>query len=159
MTGRNLYTLTNPEIIKAFEEYQEERQRVYNSWVNFAEKYGSDRIYAGSWLKGIELENPDPKLWSSPKDLPNGFYRPLRRKGNDAYHESRKLGSMPDWFEFGRKVGIDPVFHGQAMHLVTVEKLGDTYILSVHNQYNADQLPDGIKPIRLSAYYALKEEA
>lgn len=142
--------------IKAFHE---ERLSVQTEWFEFTKKHGATKAFIGDRLNGILLAaDKVPIGWASNRDLPEGCYKPTRRKAcMEAYKEFTELKGMPSGMQLSKRLGVDAVFTGLKICFPTFEKLGEEIILSLKE---GSDVPEGTisPPLKMSEYWALKEE-
>lgn len=140
----------------AIKSFVDDYRATIKSWEDFAEKYGADQYYAGDYLRGVMLKNPDPKLWVSTQKLPNGCFKPKRKKGNDIFTEFKTLPGTPDGMELARRIDVECPFEENKIHLPNFDMIDDELYL---NMYKTVEPPADCTPMKMSEYYKIKEDA
>lgn len=140
----------------AIKSFVEDIRAAIKSWQDFTEKYGAKHYYAGNYLQGIMLKNPDPSLWVSTQKLPNGCYKPKRKKGNDIFTEFKTLPGTPDGLELAGRIDVRCPCDGLKMYMPSFDKVGDELYL---NMYKTVEPPADCTPMKMSEYYKIKEDA
>lgn len=138
-------------------EFKNDLDAVYQSWCDFATKYGTEDFYCGRRLEGLQFERDKVPLgWTSSK-LPARIYKPARRKAcMEAYNELKALPSRPGMFDISKSLKVGTVMSGMSVAGPAYEHVGDQIILSLPE---GSKIPEGATKMKTSEYWVLKETA
>jgi hypothetical protein len=137
--------------------FHEQTIATHEAWKAFSEKYNSDNMYIGNNLRGLEFKADDvPEGWTNTGQLPRGVYKPARRKAcMDAYHEMKRLPTLPSGLDLAKMLNISPVFTGFSMRTPGFTAIGDEKILILAE---GSDIPEGVTQLKTSEYWAMVED-
>jgi len=147
----------------AINAFKENADAIYQSWCDYATKYGSEELFAGRTLEGLRFESDKVPLgWNSTK-LPGGVYKPARIKASmEAYKELNALESRPGMFDLANALKVGTVAGGGlrgggfSLSGPSYETVGDLLILDLPE---GSDIPEGATKMKTSAYWMLVEDA
>ena len=155
---RNYYKL-DPEgkSLAAINKFLDDNQATRKAWSDWCESHGATKYYAGSYMQGLRLENPDPDLWARPisAGLPSGCYKPKRVKGNPITKEMNALPYLKMGMELTQEyLGLKAKFHGNAIYYASYEFVGKEIILTL---VDGQEPPEDAMLMKKSEYYQMVE--
>ncbi len=156
--SKRMYFLVkkNGSTMRVWNEWKEKMDLCMKAWESIMKKHKTKRLYRSNNLLGLFFSRRNiPEGWVSPSSLPDGFYRPARKKVCiESYREWKALPVCPDWWTLAKLMKArTPVTDGR-VHLPSIEEVGGKTILSLHED---EAIPGDVTPLKKSRYWSLKE--
>jgi len=128
-----------------------------------AHELGAQRIYrSGERIVAFDFKKEDPgRAWRNVRALGCGKYMPNKttKAGKEIMKKVDAI-RIPDHRLFSELMGGGwLIVRGNMWGSVSFETIGDNYVVSVPIGDDEDFIPKDVTPLKLSEYYAMKEQA
>ena len=160
------YFLAGGESERKVRDFFRRRQDGFREANAIADEVGGSGAAVGYGVAGIVFEGEVPKGWARKGTTKDGaaYFLPVRRsKAGKALFSRIREVRVPEARDLHsqlcqhREAVTGPGVHGGiAIHYVSAEIVGDRAVISVPDQM--DFTPPDSKPLKMSEYWALKEE-
>ena len=131
-------------------------QEAKSSAAKFSEKYSGDRILRkGGRVLGLTFKDSPPDGWKL-ENREYSAYRPVKKHLPEVYDEFKNILPTPSAHKLAELLGVEPVWTDSLeIHFPNFQYIGDLCILDQHVD---SEIPEGATPLKMSEYWALKEE-
>ncbi len=159
------FLVTGGECRRILDDIDRENKDAFEARAAFAKKYGCGRYFADSIMRGLYCEGEIPEGWMHrKKDHPNRIV-PRRKAIREVLVA---LPKMHDGWTFGQRINTPLIPDGNTLRWPYIETVGEL-VLSPEGETilwiptaavtAGYQPPEGAVPMKMSEYWALKEQA